>query len=390
MKNYAYNTAGDITSDGLRGTAMTYVNDADGGKLSTTLNGTLLNIYCGDFVYGPALTVDHIRTPNGQMTRNATSGTYSAQYSLTDHLGSTRCVVNQSGTVLQKTDYYPYGLPFTVANLQSNRYLYNGKELEHQTLGQSYLGTLDYGARHYDPLIARWHSTDPLQQKYLDISPYAYCAGDPVNLVDVDGKRIYFAEGVSEEFKIRFMETVKFMNECGTSYNIAEIQSSDRVYYIDDLENAPLDREGHKRVSSYIHYESDGSGSATLYWDPFQVVMNVQSGLSWSPTTVLAHEFGHLKRLDRALDGGDEQLKAFNESAKDKSDPVYGNKEDRLTISKTEQYAAFKHGEINSDQVTRYNHNGMPAYPPPGGWQSLSPKEISRYVSEQLNFNFVY
>ena len=104
---------------------------------------------------------------------------------LTDHLGSTRCVVNQSGTVLQKTDYYPYGLPFTVANLQSNRYLYNGKELEHQTLGQSYLGTLDYGARHYDPLIARWHSTDPLQQKYLDISPYAYCAGDPVNLAVV-------------------------------------------------------------------------------------------------------------------------------------------------------------------------------------------------------------
>ena len=68
VKNYAYNTAGDITSDGLRGTAMTYVNDADGGKLSTTLNDTLLNIYCGDFVYGPTLTVDHIRTPNGQMT----------------------------------------------------------------------------------------------------------------------------------------------------------------------------------------------------------------------------------------------------------------------------------------------------------------------------------
>ena len=81
MKNYAYNTAGDITSDGLRGTAMAYNNDADGGKLSTTLNGTLLNIYCGDFVYGPTLTVDHIRTPNGQMTRNATSGTYSAQCS---------------------------------------------------------------------------------------------------------------------------------------------------------------------------------------------------------------------------------------------------------------------------------------------------------------------
>ena len=33
-------------------------------------------------------------------------------------------------------------------------------------------------------------TSDPLQQKYLDISPYAYCAGDPVNLVDVDGRVI--------------------------------------------------------------------------------------------------------------------------------------------------------------------------------------------------------
>ena len=33
-------------------------------------------------------------------------------------------------------------------------------------------------------------TSDPLQQKYLDISPYAYCAGDPVNLVDVDGRDV--------------------------------------------------------------------------------------------------------------------------------------------------------------------------------------------------------
>ena len=28
--------------------------------------------------------------------------------------------------------------------------VYNGKELENYTIGSSYLGTLDYGARHYD------------------------------------------------------------------------------------------------------------------------------------------------------------------------------------------------------------------------------------------------
>ncbi len=28
---------------------------------------------------------------------------------------------------------------------------------------------------------------DPLAEKYYSISPYAYCAGNPVNLVDPDG-----------------------------------------------------------------------------------------------------------------------------------------------------------------------------------------------------------
>ena len=28
---------------------------------------------------------------------------------------------------------------------------------------------------------------DPMAQKYYGLSPYAYCAGDPVNLVDPEG-----------------------------------------------------------------------------------------------------------------------------------------------------------------------------------------------------------
>ena len=31
-------------------------------------------------------------------------------------------------------------------------------------------------------------TNDPLAEKYYHISPYAYCAGDPVNFVDPDGR----------------------------------------------------------------------------------------------------------------------------------------------------------------------------------------------------------
>ena len=37
----------------------------------------------------------------------------------------------------------------------------------------------------------RWHVMDPLCEKYYDVSPYAYCAGDPVNAIDPDGRKVY-------------------------------------------------------------------------------------------------------------------------------------------------------------------------------------------------------
>jgi hypothetical protein len=43
-----------------------------------------------------------------------------------------------------------------------------------------------------------WLSTDPLFEKYVGMSPYNYCAGNPVKLVDVDGREI--EEGSKEEW----------------------------------------------------------------------------------------------------------------------------------------------------------------------------------------------
>ena len=41
---------------------------------------------------------------------------------------------------------------------------------------------------------------DPLSEKYYHISPYAYCAGNPVNLVDPDERDwfYYSVDGVSD------------------------------------------------------------------------------------------------------------------------------------------------------------------------------------------------
>ena len=73
---------------------------------------------------------------------------------VTDHLGSTRVVVNASnGEVSSRNDYYAFGSRWSSGDqaISDNRYLYNGKE------SQSFadINYLDYGARMYDPELGR-------------------------------------------------------------------------------------------------------------------------------------------------------------------------------------------------------------------------------------------
>lgn len=118
-------------------------------------------------------------TPSGNV------GQY--QYYLNDHLGNTRVVVTDSGKVLQRTDYYAFGLqiPLTPSTSDStrlaNKYLYNGKELQPET------GLLDYGARQYGAAEGRWFGVDPLAEKMPFAAPYSYVFNNPLKYTDPTG-----------------------------------------------------------------------------------------------------------------------------------------------------------------------------------------------------------
>ncbi|MCQ2211556.1 MAG: RHS repeat-associated core domain-containing protein [Paludibacteraceae bacterium] len=91
----------------------------------------------------------------------------------------------------RSTSYIPYGEVFveeSSAGWQSP-YYFNSKELDEET------GLYYYGARYLNPTEARWLSVDPMWEKYVGMSPYNYCAGNPVMLVDPDGRSI---NGVDE------------------------------------------------------------------------------------------------------------------------------------------------------------------------------------------------
>jgi len=91
--------------------------------------------------------------------------------------------------VYQETHYYPFGMTMEgewqdIVTGPENNYLYNGKELQ----TDFDLNWSDYGARYYDPAIARWNSVDPLAEKMASWSPYNYAFNNPIKFIDPDGK----------------------------------------------------------------------------------------------------------------------------------------------------------------------------------------------------------
>lgn len=123
----------------------------------------------------------------------------SFHYYLRDHLGSNRMVVSSEGAVEQKNQYYPYGGPWgdVSTNQGLQPFKYNGKELD-RVHG---LDWYDYGARRYDPAFCQFTQMDPLCEQYPHLSPYAYCAGNPVNAIDPDGKLVIFINGFHNGFQ---------------------------------------------------------------------------------------------------------------------------------------------------------------------------------------------
>ncbi|MDE6871955.1 MAG: type III secretion system effector protein [Bacteroidales bacterium] len=161
--------------------------------------------------------------------------------------------------------------------------------------------------------------------------------------MDWDGDKLYYANGVSEQFKQQFAATIKFMNSKGTSGDIAKLHASEKVYYIAEAESTGGNR-----------FVADSKGAKTIYWDPNHI-METGEGMQISPTTILAHEADHAQRYDAAQ--SDAAVKASrNADIKPGSDAQYGTAEERRVIEGKEQDAARKHGEIRHDQVTRRTH----------------------------------
>ncbi|MBN1951788.1 MAG: RHS repeat-associated core domain-containing protein [Bacteroidales bacterium] len=203
--------------------AVEYIYDAAGTKLmnSTQIGDSLSEtIYFGNFVYENG-SLKYILSPEGRI--NYTNGNYDYEYWMKDHLGNIRLTfsdlngddtIQVENEVSQINDYYPFGLKqqdSTYINDGTQRYLYNGKELQKGT------EWLDYGARMYDAALGRFHVIDRFAEKYASMTPYQYGANNPISFIDINGDSLWIAFGENNKNRVLYQDG-KLLNADGSLY----------------------------------------------------------------------------------------------------------------------------------------------------------------------------
>ena len=306
---YTHDANGNMTHEGLSGLDIVYNEQnltrrissggttlaeyeylADGTKLRALDGGGNGYQYRGSLIYtqtagqsdSPVITLDCALTSAGRIVRETSAAgtvSYRPLIHLRDHLGSVRSVIDgDTGTVVETNDYYPFGkriqvtapvsepvggslyaaepvvapvAPATsVASTSSpNRWRFSGKE------DQSFLGAsiplLDFGARMYNPAIARWTAADPLSEKYYGISPYVYCLGNPISIIDPDGMDIWTMDEKGNVVWVKESDDHRlyYMNNDGLLSD-DYVSVSDRSI-LDDLTKTEAKVDGGAKVSSH-------------------------------------------------------------------------------------------------------------------------------------------
>ena len=124
-----------------------------------------------------------------QFRQNLTNAVEPVYYFHSDHLGSASWISDGTGGAVQHLLYLPFGEHFVNERSAAydERFTFTGKEKDIET------GYYYFGAR-FDNVDLGFMSVDPMTDKYPSLTPYNYCAWNPIIFYDPDGneKLIFF------------------------------------------------------------------------------------------------------------------------------------------------------------------------------------------------------
>lgn len=122
------------------------------------------------------------------------------------------------------------------------------------------LNTYDYGARQMDPVICQWTTVDPLAEKYYNVSPYAYCANNPVNAVDLDGLKIV-TDALNTDQLNHFNNDISSIRENSVMFDklYSILEKSDNVIQVRFVDNLK-DSNGNEINGQFVGANNVGHG----------------------------------------------------------------------------------------------------------------------------------
>ncbi len=139
----------------------------------------------------------------------------------------------------------------------------NGKEKDYES------GFHYYGARYYwGELLAGWLSVDPMADKYPSMSPYNYCAWNPVMLTDPDGRDTsYYNLDGKQQFVKKGGSDINMM--IVTRKNVEEKSFNKGGYYAFDVNDIDFNKMDDMYSSSaregadewYYRVQKDGTST---------------------------------------------------------------------------------------------------------------------------------
>ena len=162
----------------------------------------------------PAISMRYLHGPSVDQVLAQESANGDVHWMLTDHLGTVRNLVNNSGQVVNHIKYDSYGNVISESNPAVNtRYKYTGREFDAET-------EMQYNrARYYDAAIGRFVSEDPIGFAGGDSNIYRYVSNRVTNSTDSTGK-IFESHGAGDEYR-----------RVGVKGNPAERLLAERINY---------------------------------------------------------------------------------------------------------------------------------------------------------------